>query len=79
MEGDRSRTEAEREGSSLPHHEISVGGCGAINLSAEKLGLTLAEGQMTLAGLQRPFGSGAGQMSIAAIGDAASAAGLNVR
>ena len=33
-------------------HEISVGGCGTIN-SAEKLGLTLAEGKETLAGLQR--------------------------
>ena len=33
-------------------HEISVGGCGTID-SAEKLGLTLAEGKKTLAGLQR--------------------------
>ena len=34
-------------------HEISVGGCGTIDYSAETLGLTLAEGKKTLAGLQR--------------------------
>ena len=34
-------------------HEISVGGCGTIDHSADTLGLTLAEGKKTLAGLQR--------------------------
>ena len=34
-------------------HEISVGGCGTIDYSADTLGLTLAEGKKTLAGLQR--------------------------
>ena len=38
---------------SVQSHEISVGGCGTINSSAETLGLTLAEGKKTLAGLQR--------------------------
>src|SRR5208282_710104 len=34
-------------------HEISVGGCGTIDHSAETLGLTLVQGKKTLAGLQR--------------------------
>jgi hypothetical protein len=34
-------------------HEIGVGGCGTIDHSADTLGLTLAEGKKTLAGLQR--------------------------
>ena len=34
-------------------HEISVGGSGTIDHSAGTLGLTLAEGKKTLAGLQR--------------------------
>jgi hypothetical protein len=34
-------------------HEISVGGCGTIDHSADTLGLTLAEGKKTQAGLQR--------------------------
>ena len=34
-------------------HEISVGGCATVDYSAETLGLTLAEGKKTLAGLQR--------------------------
>ncbi len=38
---------------SVQSHEISVGGCGTIDSSAETLGLTLAEGKKTLAGLQR--------------------------
>jgi len=33
--------------------EVSVGGCGTIDHSAETLRLTLAEGKKTLAGLQR--------------------------
>jgi hypothetical protein len=37
-------------------HEISVGGCGTIDHSADTLGLTLAEGKKTLAGLQRHLG-----------------------
>ena len=38
---------------SVQSHEISVGGCATIDCSAETLGLTLAEGKKTLAGLQR--------------------------
>ena len=38
---------------SVQSHEIRVGGCGTIDSSAETLGLTLAEGKKTLAGLQR--------------------------
>src|SRR5208282_4205409 len=38
---------------SVQSHEISVGGCGTIDSSAETLGLTLADGKKTLAGLQR--------------------------
>src|SRR5208337_1877251 len=38
---------------SVQSHEISVGGCATIDNSAETLGLTLAEGKKTLAGLQR--------------------------
>jgi hypothetical protein len=34
-------------------HEISVDGCPTTGYSAETLGLTLAEGKKTLAGLQR--------------------------
>jgi hypothetical protein len=34
-------------------HDISVGGCATIDHSADTLGLTLAEGKKTLAGLQR--------------------------
>ena len=34
-------------------HEISVGGAGTVDHSVEPLGLTLAEGKKTLAGLQR--------------------------
>ncbi len=44
---------------SVQSHEISVGGWGAIDSSAETLGLTLAEGKKTLAGAATPFGSGA--------------------
>ena len=57
-------------------HEISVGGCGTID-SAEKPGLTLAEGKKTLAGNAIWFRRR--RRSIAGTGDAASAAGLNVR
>src|SRR5271166_3940482 len=42
-----------RSGRYRPVHEISVGGCATIDHSAETLGLTLAEGKKTLAGLQR--------------------------
>ena len=42
-----------RSGRYRPVHEISVGGCGTIDHSAETLRLTLAEGKKTLAGLQR--------------------------
>ena len=38
---------------SVQSHEISVGGAATIDYSAEALGLTLAEGKKTLAGLQR--------------------------
>ena len=38
---------------SVQSHEISVGGGGTIVSPAETLGLTLAEGKKTLAGLQR--------------------------
>jgi hypothetical protein len=38
-------------------HEISVGGCGTIDHSADTLGLTLAEGKKTLAG-PRPLSDG---------------------
>ena len=34
-------------------HEVSAGGSAAAECSAETLGLTVAEGKMTLAGLQR--------------------------
>ena len=34
-------------------HEVSAGGSSAAECSAETLGLTVAEGKMTLAGLQR--------------------------
>ena len=34
-------------------HEVSAGGSPAAECSAETLGLTVAEGKMTLAGLQR--------------------------
>jgi hypothetical protein len=34
-------------------HEVSAGGSATAECSAEPLGLTMAEGKMTLAGLQR--------------------------
>ena len=34
-------------------HEVSTGGCTTAEYSAETLGLSVAEGKMTLAGLQR--------------------------
>ena len=58
-------------------HEISVGGCGTIN-SAEKPGLTLAKARRPWPGCNAIWFRRR-QRSIAAIGDAASAAGLNVR
>ncbi len=62
---------------SVQSHEISVGGCGTID-SAEKLGLTLAKARRPCPGCNAIWFRRR-QRSIAAIGDAASAAGLNVR
>ena len=42
---------------SVQSHEISVGGCGTINHSADTLGLTLAEAKKTLAGLKDDYPS----------------------
>ena len=47
-------------------HEVSAGGSTTAECSAETLGLTVAEGKMTLAGLAAPPGPGTGRGALPA-------------